>query len=90
MDKHELQYLSWLTSVNTALGRYIARVMDEATGHDTTTYSVSTAETESELGEALMQLGRALVAAGAGQPPAITGGPSLELPPGRTEGDGSS
>ncbi|WP_158849573.1 hypothetical protein [Saccharothrix deserti] len=48
MDKDELLFLSWLTSVNTALGRYIARLMDEATGHDTTTCSTSPAEIESE------------------------------------------
>ncbi|MEV8440784.1 hypothetical protein AB0425_25695 [Actinosynnema sp. NPDC051121] len=80
MDKDELLFIARLTSINTALGRYIARLMDETTGRGTTTYSVPLAEVEHELGQELTRLGRALVAKGAGQPSVVAGGPALELP----------
>jgi hypothetical protein len=90
MDRQQLLFLARLTSVNTALGRYIARLMDEAAGHAITTYSVPLADVETELGEELTQLGRALAAKGAGPLPRIAGGKALELPPGPTEANGST
>ncbi|MEU7525978.1 hypothetical protein AB0A74_09610 [Saccharothrix sp. NPDC042600] len=84
MDKDELLFLARLASVNTALGRYIARLMDEAAGRGTTTYSVPLAEIEDELGQELMQLGRVLVAKGTGQQSGTATGTDLELPAGGT------
>jgi hypothetical protein len=90
MDKGELQFVSWLASVNTSLGRYIARLMDEAAGHSTTTYVVPLADVETDLGEELMKLGRALTAKGAGRPSRIAGAATRDLAPGRTEaGEGA-
>lgn len=70
MDKAQLAYMSWLTSVNSSLGRYIGRLMNEATGSSTTTYVVSLAEVERELGDELLQLARVLLdkATGSAQP----------------------
>ncbi|MEU4804208.1 hypothetical protein [Actinosynnema sp. NPDC023587] len=72
MTKDELLFNTWLTSVNTRLGRYIVRLMDEsahgAQAAGRTRYSVELADVEVELADDLGRLAEAIASKAAGRP----------------------
>ncbi|MEV0675582.1 hypothetical protein AB0I60_03570 [Actinosynnema sp. NPDC050436] len=72
MTKDELLFNTWLTSVNTRLGRYIVRLMDEsahaAPAAGRTGYGVELADVEVELADDLNRLARAIALKAAGRP----------------------
>ncbi|ROP38998.1 hypothetical protein [Saccharothrix texasensis] len=66
MTKDELLFNAWLTSLNQRLGRYVVRLMDEATPTATTEYTVPLAEVEAALGRDLLELADAILGKSAG------------------------
>jgi hypothetical protein len=68
VTKDELCYNSWLTQVNFRLGRYVVRLVDEASGLCTTEYTMPLAKVEAMLGHDLMELGSAALAKSSGVP----------------------
>ncbi|WP_179118337.1 hypothetical protein [Saccharothrix sp. ALI-22-I] len=77
MTKDELLFNTWLTSVNSRLGRYIVRLMDESVHVAPTMipgpngepkYTVDLAEVEAELAADLNELAQAIAMKAAGQP----------------------
>jgi hypothetical protein len=81
VDRQQLLFLARLTSANTSLGRYVARLMDEAAGRGTTTYTTPLADVEGELGDELMQLARVLLDKGTGSAGRIQNQEDLVHPP---------
>ncbi|WP_158839455.1 hypothetical protein [Saccharothrix deserti] len=70
MNQQELLFSARLSSVNSLLGRYIARLMNEADPLSRTEYTVPLAEVEQEVGTELAKLAHAILNKAAG--------PSLE------------
>lgn len=60
MNKQQLLFNAWVTSVNTSLGRYIARLMTEADPHCTTEFTTPLPEVEWDLAGELLVLAHAL------------------------------
>lgn len=68
MDEDELRFNSWLTSVNSQLGRYTARLLTEADPLSTTEYTTPLHVVEQQLGAALIELGHTVTDKAAGLP----------------------
>lgn len=81
MDKRELLFNTWLSSVNTQLGRYITRLLTEADPHSTTEYTTPLSDVERELGAALIELGMAISDKAADLPFALEGAASDAVEP---------
>ncbi|CCH33193.1 hypothetical protein BN6_59360 [Saccharothrix espanaensis DSM 44229] len=76
MTKDELLFNTWLTSVNTRLGRYVVRLMEESVHSPPagrTRYGVELAEIELELADDLSRLAQAIALKAAGKPYPVDG-----------------
>ncbi|MEU4801313.1 hypothetical protein [Actinosynnema sp. NPDC023587] len=60
MTREELLYNAWLTELNTRLGRYIVRLIDEAGRHPDDASSFPLEELETSLSEDLTELAKAI------------------------------
>ncbi|GGP81864.1 hypothetical protein [Saccharothrix coeruleofusca] len=67
MDRDELLFNAWLTSVNTRLGRYVVRLVDEACLRPAPRHSVPLVQVERELAEDLTELADAIARKAAGE-----------------------
>lgn len=68
MDKQQLLFNAWVTSVNTSLGRYIARLMTEADPRSTTEFTTALAQVEQDLADELLELAHVLFQKSADRP----------------------
>ncbi|MEU4803075.1 hypothetical protein [Actinosynnema sp. NPDC023587] len=77
MTKDELLFNAWLTNVNTRLGRYIVRLVDENSHavppDQERKYSVESTQVEVALADDLGQLARAIELKATGQPFPVSG-----------------
>lgn len=76
MTKDELLFNTWLTSVNTRLGRYIVRLMEEsahAVPDRRPRYGVELADVEAELADELNRVAEAIALKAAGKPFPVDG-----------------
>lgn len=60
MNKEELVHLAACTNLNSELGRYVARVMDEANDNGHTEYTTPIDDVKRALGAQMVELGEAL------------------------------
>jgi hypothetical protein len=67
VDKQQLVFTARLSSVNSLLGRYIARLMNEADPLTRTEYTVPLVEMEREVGVELVELARVILTESAGR-----------------------
>jgi hypothetical protein len=87
VDKQQLVFTARLSSVNSLLGRYIARLMNEADPLTRTEYTVPLVEMEREVGVELVELARVILTESAGRTCETATMVERAPRPGRTFGD---